>query len=285
MRLPGSDVRARQSFVDRETVYRLMESSPPSYRLMIALCRFQGLRAPSEVCSLKWDMVHFERNEITIPSPKTEHHPGGSRRIMPLCPDMRAILLDTLNREGEGDGFVVGREFYDRAKTSRRYGWQAINLNTHLRRLIEKAGLEPWPRAWHNLRSSLETELMRHFPVPQVAAWLGHNPQIALRHYNQTSGEANRLAYDRLSAGIHLEEAEKSDSKSGASYPSTIPQLTQKASHHLSAANNTESQTVSVRDDGIVTYAESCDELPNGTGVHSVHKLDATGLEPVTTSV
>ena len=37
------------------------------------------------------------------------------------------------------------------------------------------AGSECWPRLFHNLRSSCETELLEKFPTPCVARWMGHD--------------------------------------------------------------------------------------------------------------
>ncbi len=49
---------------------------------------------------------------------------------------------------------------------------------------VHRAGLdEPWPRLFHNLRASRETELAADFPLHVVTAWLGNTPKIALKHY------------------------------------------------------------------------------------------------------
>ena len=49
------------------------------------------------------------------------------------------------------------------------------------------AGLEPWPKLFHNLRSSRETELTQGHPIQVVTAWLGNTPRIALKHYLQVT--------------------------------------------------------------------------------------------------
>ena len=54
-----------------------------------------------------------------------------------------------------------------------------------LKRLVERAGLTPWPRIFHNLRASCETELVEHYPLHVVARWLGHSAVIANKHYLQ----------------------------------------------------------------------------------------------------
>jgi hypothetical protein len=58
-------------------------------------------------------------------------------------------------------------------------------MNANLRTTFEKikrAGLTPWPRPFHNLRASRETELVEKYPVQVVTSWLGNTPSVAMRH-------------------------------------------------------------------------------------------------------
>jgi hypothetical protein len=48
---------------------------------------------------------------------------------------------------------------------------------------IAKAGWEVWPRCFHNLRASLETDLTHGFPIHVVTAWLGNLPKVAADDY------------------------------------------------------------------------------------------------------
>ena len=52
-------------------------------------------------------------------------------------------------------------------------------------KIIKRAGLVAWPRAWQNLRSSRQTELTETFPSHVVTAWLGNSERIAEKHYLQ----------------------------------------------------------------------------------------------------
>ena len=36
----------------------------------------------------------------------------------------------------------------------------AVNLRTQFCRIIRRAGFAPWPKLWHNLRASRESELL-----------------------------------------------------------------------------------------------------------------------------
>jgi hypothetical protein len=69
-----------------------------------------------------------------------------------------------------------------------RYRSSAVNLRTELDRAIKRAGLEPWPKRFQNLRSTRETELTdQGFPQHVVCAWLGNSPKVAHKHYLQVT--------------------------------------------------------------------------------------------------
>jgi hypothetical protein len=50
-------------------------------------------------------------------------------------------------------------------------------------RIIRRAGLTPWERAFHNLRASRQNELSATFPIHFVCRWIGNSALIANKHY------------------------------------------------------------------------------------------------------
>ncbi len=70
-----------------------------------------------------------------------------------------------------------------------RYRGSATNLRTQLHRIIRRAGLEPWPKVFQNLRSTRETELAEQFPMHVVCAWIGNSQPVAAKHYLQLTDE------------------------------------------------------------------------------------------------
>ena len=52
-----------------------------------------------------------------------------------------------------------------------------------LGKIARRAGVGPWPRIWHSLRASCESDLAASFPLATVTKWLGNTPSVALRHY------------------------------------------------------------------------------------------------------
>lgn len=57
--------------------------------------------------------------------------------------------------------------------------------------------MKRWPRLFHNLRSSRETELLESFPVHVVAQWMGHDAKVSLKQYAQTTEDH----FDRATSG------------------------------------------------------------------------------------
>lgn len=210
---------ARAMFVSRETIAKVIDAAPDAeWRLLIALSRFGGLRVPSEALALRWSDVDWEHNRLTVRSPKTEHHEGKGERIIPLFPEIREHLQAVFDAAPVGSVHVIQR-YRDGA-----------NLNPHFRRIIKRAGVTPWERAWHNLRASRQTELAATFPLHTVCAWIGNTKAIAAGHYLQVTD----ADWTRATGGAGC--SGESGAKSGA-----LP--TQNAAQHPSASARVDSRT------------------------------------------
>lgn len=61
--------------------------------------------------------------------------------------------------------------------------------------------MEAWPRLWHSLRASCESDLAQSFPLAVVAKWLGNTPSVALRHYVDPTDAAFTIAANWVPAG------------------------------------------------------------------------------------
>jgi hypothetical protein len=57
------------------------------------------------------------------------------------------------------------------------------NLRQQFQRIIKRAGEEHWPKLFHNLRASRETELMHEYDLATVCKWIGNSPEVAAKHY------------------------------------------------------------------------------------------------------
>ncbi len=180
---PFEDVRAgsqtnsrRQYFVEREDIFKVIDKCPDiEWKLIIALCRFAGLRCPSEVLALRWSDVHFDTSRLVVTSEKTKHHAGKEQRDVPIVPALLPLLLEAQELAPPGAEFVITR-----------YRRQKVNLRTQFGKILNRAGVNPWPRLFQNLRATCETELAAAgHPLQSIAKWLGHSPAVAAKHYLQ----------------------------------------------------------------------------------------------------
>ncbi len=185
---------ARSHFLTPADAARVLTACPPGrWTLAFSLLRWGGLRCPSELKPLVWDDVHWPDPSATDPrdragwvkitSPKTEHHARGASRVLPLFPE----LLDPL------------RAAFDAAPAGSLAVLPDLPTAPVLRRqflvILDRAGLEPWPKLFHNLRASRQTELAASFPLHVVCEWIGNTAAVAAENYlTVTAADFERAA-------------------------------------------------------------------------------------------
>jgi integrase len=67
VKIPTANVSARQRLIDRDMTAKPLDAATPTWRTIIALASFGGLRCPSEVSSLEWRHVDWVRGRVTVP--------------------------------------------------------------------------------------------------------------------------------------------------------------------------------------------------------------------------
>lgn len=154
---------------------KVLEACPDGeWRLVLALCRYCGLRCPSEVTRLRLSDIDWERNRFLVHAPKTEHHEGKATRWVPIFPELRPYLEDVW------EAAEPGREHFIKFKG---------DFGQRMKTIIRKTGLDVWPKLYQNLRSSRQTELEERFPSHVVCAWLGNSVQVARKHDLQVTDD------------------------------------------------------------------------------------------------
>lgn len=175
----------------------------PEKRCLIALSRFGGLRVPSKALSLRWTDTDWHQGTIRVPCPKLEHLKGHEDREIPIFSELRPYLQECFDTAEPGSVFVITRNRPPVLKSGA--GWANANLRTRFEKIIKRAGLKPWPRQWHNLRASRQTELSDQFPSHVVCRWIGNSEDVAGEHYLSVTPE-------------HIERA-----ISGSALPQALP--------------------------------------------------------------
>ncbi len=238
----GNFAEDRFHFITPADAQRVLDACPDvEWRLIFALARYGGLRVPSELLQLKWGNIDWERQRFTVTSVKTAHHSGKGSRTVPTFPELAPFLRDAFELADEGTEHIITR-----------YRETSQNLRTQLMRIVAKAGLDMWPKAFTNLRSSRETELVETFPLHVVVGWLGNSPDVAKRHYLQTTQDH----YERA-----VTETSKSNSKA-----------LQKALQSTAAKACNQSQRVRK-----TRFMHSLQPIAS----HDTHSIPPRGLEPL----
>lgn len=237
--------RKRDFNVTPDMAAKLILACPDAqWRLIIALSRFGGLRCPSEHLALKLSDVNWEANTMRVRSPKTEHHHEKDYRDIPLFDELKPYLREVAAAAAKDDEYFITR-----------YRDASQNLRTTLLKIIKRAGLQPWPKLFHNMRATRQTELEARFPLHVVCAWIGNSPQVAKKHYLQVTDE-------------HLERVKGINLLEGA---------LQKALQQDAVSDGNELQTNSAREENaekIVILAEA-----------ARMRMDDEGLEPPTSTL
>ncbi len=121
---------------------------------------------------------------MTVTSPRNECH-GRPTRQVPLFKELRPYLEAAWDAAPDGAVYVLPERYRNAA--NKPTGWRNCNLRTQFERIVERAGLEKWPRLFHAMRSSCESDLVKRHPLHIAARWLGNSPRIAEKHYLITS--------------------------------------------------------------------------------------------------
>lgn len=188
--------KARMYFVTRAEAEKVLKVCPDlEWKLIFALSRFGGLRCPSEHLGLRWSDIDWEHDKFLVHSPKTEHHRGGESRWVPIFPELRPLLTEAFELP-DGAEYVINR--YRDHK----------NLGVQFARIIKAAGLTPWPKLFHNLRATRQTELAADHPLHVACGWIGNKAAIAAEHYLTVTDDdfarAAKPTVERAANALHI---------------------------------------------------------------------------------
>ncbi|MGN6546503.1 MAG: tyrosine-type recombinase/integrase [Aureliella sp.] len=185
---------SKNRFIDSDTALALLESCPDQeWRTIFALCRFGGLRCPSEVLALRWSDIVWDRDRFKVRASTTARY-GKGERVVPLFPELRAEL-DALYAIAE-PGVLIPTDAY----VIQSFRCTEVNLRKAIHKIADNAGVERWPKPFIALRASRRTELERsgRFANHVLNDWFGHTGKIAETYYLQTTEADFELAADSV---------------------------------------------------------------------------------------
>ena len=173
--------RSRDYYLTPGDTSKLLEAAPDAqWRLLISLWRLAGLRK-MEVFSLTWGDVKWDQRKLLVRSQKTAHREGCEMRYVPIR-DVQQYLEDAHHAARPAGKQSLPAD----QRVITRFSRSNSNLDKPLRKIIEAAGLMPWPKLFQNMRASCETQWLKQGErADLVANWIGHSVTIQNRHYVQ----------------------------------------------------------------------------------------------------
>jgi integrase len=149
----------------------------------LTLARFAGLRV-GEICRLTWDAYDAEAAALHVIDTKRDR----VRRV-PVMDPVREVLERT--KPGVR---VAGRRVLDHGGDG---GVTRSTLDGRIRAAALASGVSIWPRLFHNLRATLQTEWIKAFGLVNACHWIGNSQTVAAKHYAMATEAAFRAATGR----------------------------------------------------------------------------------------
>jgi len=198
--------RMRERFLSEEELARLgkalqaaedAQTASPWAIAAIRLLLLTGARL-SEILTLQWDNVDFERQHLRLPDSKT-----GQKSIYLNAPALR-VLSDVPRLEG--NPYVICGE---------RAGAHLVNLQKPWRRIRTTADLEDV--RIHDLRHSFASVAVGGgMSLPLIGALLGHSQPQTTQRYAHLSADPIKAASDYVGKriAVAMDEVDKRKAKS-----------------------------------------------------------------------
>lgn len=174
---------ARFYFVTADEARAVLDAClDTEWRLIFSLCRYGGLRCPSEVLRLRWRDVDWEHQRFVAHAAKTEHHEGGRAA--------GADLPGAVPAPGRRVRGGRARRRVRRDALPRHQAEPADATRADYRGRGAHPVAEAVPEPAQHARDGTRPE----FPIHVVCKWLGNSAAVASKHYLQVTDEHYRQA-------------------------------------------------------------------------------------------
>ena len=207
-----NEAREREPFT-REEVRRILAELPDEWPDIVAVCMLLGGLRLSEVSTLRWDKVDFERGLVRVTAKKTN-----KGMTKPLIKPLRLILSRRKAAAGGWSEYVFPYAQLRYAQAGDKSSKLSIEFNKLLVQLgIVKPAPEDerqsgkarrfQPKSFHSLRTTSTTFLLDvGCPAELVRHIVGHDdPQIERAHYFKPDSEVQGGYIRQLAEFLGLE--------------------------------------------------------------------------------
>ena len=169
-------------YVTQNEYLSLMEFATENLKPLIALCRLAGLRR-GEALNLEWCDIDWNHNRIRIIAKEDWQPKDKEPRIVPMCPELQAILSKVYSDAQDGSNKVVSEIIVNNI-------WRDFQV------LRRRAGVVKYSKPFHTLRKSCIRDWAESYPAHVVKEWAGHSSlDVTDKYYLQVP----ESEYDRAS--------------------------------------------------------------------------------------
>lgn len=207
---------SRQFFLSEKDSLKILDECPTlQWKLIFALARWQALRTPSEHLQLRWCDLDFEKRTMVIHQPKMENR-GKPTRTMRIFEPVLSLLIELRDIVQPGLDCPLSANVIHADKG------EETNWRQTFGKIVQRAGLELWPKMFQALRATRETELAAELPLHVVTAWCGNTPKVALGHYLMTTSDHHDQA---ASLDVLVKRADEKAARNPARYTSELAEI------------------------------------------------------------
>jgi integrase len=173
-------------YVPSEELARLMGAARSmAWQLLFGLSRWAALRR-GEALNLRWRNIDWANSRLRVISQDDWEVKDKDARIVPICPELHALLLTAFDEAEEGEDRVIPAGSFSVRNSSR-------NFST----LCKRADVTRYAKPLHTLRKSCITDWAKQFSAHVVKQWAGHSDLNTTDHYYLQVPEAE---YERAAA-------------------------------------------------------------------------------------
>ena len=150
-----------------------------SWKLLFALTRLAALRR-GEALELCWTNIDWGNSRLTVISRDDWEVKDKQPRIVPICPELHALLLQAFDQAVEGETKVIPG-----GSVNVKNIWRDFGV------VCGRAGVARYAKPFHSLRKSGINDWAARFPAHVVLEWAGHSDMETTATYYLKVSEAD----------------------------------------------------------------------------------------------
>ncbi len=177
-----------KQYIEFERFQRIIDhfQGDGEMQAVLALARWCGLRIASEVVTLRVSSVDLAADRLLIDDSKRSHRQSRGPpviRKLPLFSGVRPYLMPLLKRKCNPNDYLL--------PTLGGQDPQVVGslLRQRVYRAIDSLGMDRWPRVFHSVRATRQTQLKELFGEKVACDWVGNSTDVFRQNYELIDDE------------------------------------------------------------------------------------------------